>query len=167
MLHDSLGNSSTRLLAMDGAQAALDYQTLLARLDGNALLLRELVDMFMTDAPQWMEEIRGAIGQKNAPRLKSCVHLLRGSLGIFGPSAAYEAARQLEGLADSGCLAGAERMVAALETALQPLQGAVARLAQGVSGKAAAEGLNPFVRTISKIPSVTAMPGHARREERC
>jgi len=168
MLDDSLGHSSAGVWEMDGAHAALNYHTVLARVDGNSALLRELADMFVADAPQWMAEIHRAVVQKNVPRLKSVVHLLRGSLGIFGPSAAYEAARQLETQADSGCLAGAEQICAALEAALHSLQCAVAQLVQGVPGECVLHpGADPFFHALSRIPSVMALPGVIRREDCC
>ncbi len=112
------------------AWAALQYETVLARVDGNPVLLRELASMFVVDAPQWLIEIAAAVNQKDVARLKSATHLLRGSLGIFGPSLAHEVARQLETLADSGCLTEGERLLAELETAMQPLQRKVARLVE-------------------------------------
>ncbi len=166
MLLHFVGESDAGVGEMESAPLALNYQTILARVDGNAALLRELVDMFMADAPQWMGDIHEAVAQKNVPRLKAVVHLLRGSLGIFGPSVAYEAARQLEALADSGCLAGAEPVCARLEKALPLLQRAVSRLVQNVpDASASRRPSGPFLEAIAQIPLMSAVPAASRRED--
>jgi HPt (histidine-containing phosphotransfer) domain-containing protein len=133
MLRNSLDDSRVGMQE-PGAQVALDSQMVLAQVDGNLLLLQELVEMFLADAPRDIEEIREAIGQRDLSLLKTTVHSLRGTLGIFGPSAACEVARQLETLAESGCLAGADDVCSALETAMQPLQRAVAGLVRNAAG---------------------------------
>ena len=68
---------------------------LLELVRGDAALLRELIGMFLEDCPQQVGNIRAAVRQRDAAGLRSAAHLLRGAIGNFGSSAAYEAARSL------------------------------------------------------------------------
>jgi CheY-like chemotaxis protein/HPt (histidine-containing phosphotransfer) domain-containing protein len=94
----------------------------LARVGGDARLLRELVRLFLTECPRWLGEIRAAVAGRDAGRLRQAAHSLKGSLGTFGARAAFEAAQRLENLARVGELAGAEQTCARLAGALADLE---------------------------------------------
>jgi two-component system sensor histidine kinase/response regulator len=96
--------------------------------EGNADLLRELVTLFLADCPKQMESIRAAVFQGDAQALHQAAHLLRGSLGNFGVSPAYEASRKLEAMARAGNLDSAQASYASLEAELCRLQAALAEL---------------------------------------
>jgi len=78
------------------AAPALNTASLLAGLGGNEKLVRELVDVFVTDAPKLMSRIERAIKRGDAGRLKETAHALKGSIGNFETSRAFSAARRLE-----------------------------------------------------------------------
>ena len=95
--------------------AAFDQAELLARFDGNRRLLRTLVKTFSHDCPKMMVRIRSALAARDSHALVEVAHALKGSVGNFGPSAAFETARQIEKNAREGKLDGAWEMYATLE----------------------------------------------------
>ena len=101
----------------NGAKAgkAFDETILLGRFSGNRRLLRTLVESFSNDCPRMMARIRSALGSRDARTLADAAHVLKGSVGNFGPSAALDKARQIESIARQGALEGAWEIYASLE----------------------------------------------------
>ena len=72
----------------DSSIEALD-QTVLAALAeaqevGEPDLIVELIDLYLEDAPQWVEAIRAAVAQADAASIKRAAHTLKGSSGSVG-----------------------------------------------------------------------------------
>ena len=77
----------------DRADAAISIeaidQTVLAALAeaqevGEPDLIVELIDLYLEDAPQWVEAIRAAVAQADAASIKRAAHTLKGSSGSVG-----------------------------------------------------------------------------------
>jgi two-component system, sensor histidine kinase and response regulator len=105
---------------------------LLARVDGNVELLRELVAIFVEDCPKWMTDIRAAIKRGDALGLRYSAHQLRGSVSNFGTPAAYQSACQLEQAAGAGDLTWAADIYSSLDRAIHRFQEELAQLVQNV-----------------------------------
>src|SRR5271170_3794095 len=78
------------------ANGAIDHPALLARVDGNRRVLRELVRLFLTDCPRRLAEIKEAIRRGDAGALGRAAHTLKGSVGNFAAKNAFAAAQRLE-----------------------------------------------------------------------
>jgi PAS domain S-box-containing protein len=104
------------------AGPAVDRETALDRVGGDVQLLRQIVCLFLEEYPRWLGEIREALASGDAGRLHLSAHGLKGSLGIFGARAAFDAAQRLEALGRARDLGGAEQTYAALEEALGRLR---------------------------------------------
>lgn len=76
-----------------------DMATALDRVEGDVSLIRELAGLFLDESPHRLEEIRDAITQRDVRRLQRAAHTLKGSVGNFGASRAFDATRRLEVLA--------------------------------------------------------------------
>jgi|SRR6266436_988597 HPt (histidine-containing phosphotransfer) domain-containing protein len=74
---------------------------LLARVDNDAKLLRELIAIFKIDFPRHLFALREAIGQGNLKNVQKSGHTLRGMLSNLGATRAAAAAARLEQLGDS------------------------------------------------------------------
>jgi PAS domain S-box-containing protein len=103
------------------AAPALNTASLLAGFGGNEKLFRELVDVFVTDAPKLMSRIERAIERRDAGRLKETAHALKGSIGNFETSRAFSAARRLEFLGREKKLEYAPAAFAEAKTELKRL----------------------------------------------
>jgi len=91
---------------------------LLARFDGDGELLKELAGIFLQECPKMLDEIREALRTRDAKLLERAAHTLKGSVGNFALSGAWETAQRLELLAKSGEVSGAEDMFHTLEQQL-------------------------------------------------
>ena len=74
----------------------IDRKALLAGVDGNRRLLRELVRLFLADYPLRLAEIKEAARLGDAEALRIAAHTLKGSVGNFAAKSAFEAAQRLE-----------------------------------------------------------------------
>jgi HPt (histidine-containing phosphotransfer) domain-containing protein len=95
----------------------------LLKLLGNQLdAAREVVGMFLEDSPAQIAEIETALSQESAAALYAAAHRLRGSAGHFGPTAAYDTAREIETLARAGNLAAARLLYPRLRQEMHLLE---------------------------------------------
>src|SRR6267154_791429 len=74
---------------------------LLARVDNDAELLRELIAIFKVEFPRHLCALREAAGQENLKNVQKSAHTLRGMLSNLGTTRAAAAAARLEQLGDS------------------------------------------------------------------
>jgi two-component system, sensor histidine kinase and response regulator len=88
---------------------------------GNEKLIQSLVKSFLADAPKKFSDIRRAVSQKNAEKLASAAHALKGAMAIFGAQKAVAAARNLETLGRTGNVQDAAAEFRALEEELHHL----------------------------------------------
>ena len=79
----------------------MNVAELLARVDNDAELLRELIAIFKIELPRNLCALREAIGQGNVKNVQKSGHMLRGMLSNLGATRATAAAAQLEQLGDS------------------------------------------------------------------
>lgn len=103
--------------------AGFDRELALSRVGGDTELLKEIADIFLTDYPQALTELRNAIETSNAPLLERAAHGLKGSVANFGASAAVDAALRLEKMGFTRNLSGAAHEIAVLDEALNNLHG--------------------------------------------
>jgi PAS domain S-box-containing protein len=97
------------------SEQTVDNSTLLARFGGDRRLVFKLVNAFRKDCPRMIARIGSAIRARDAAALADAAHALKGSVGNFGASAAFETAREVEKLAREGKLDGARELSGTLE----------------------------------------------------
>jgi len=102
-------------------EGAIDAEKLLARFDGNRKLLGSLIGTFRHDCPKMMAKIQGGLSARDPRALAEAAHALKGSVGNFGPSSAFETAREIEKTGREGKLDGAWELYATLEDDLARL----------------------------------------------
>jgi two-component system sensor histidine kinase/response regulator len=111
----------------DSTSATINrYNELLALMEGDHDLLRELVAVFLEDAPRRLAAVRAAVAALDASALYKAAHALKGSAGNFGAAEVVSRALQLEAHARSGDLASASLDVALLEADMNRLTGELA-----------------------------------------
>jgi PAS domain S-box-containing protein len=108
----------------------LDPAAVLEGVGGDRVLLREVVQLFVTQAPRWLAEIRDALGRGDVGRLRRTTHTLRGAVSNFGTGSAYQEAQRLDTLARTGDLAAAAGACASLEKQVDRLLPALTALAR-------------------------------------
>ncbi len=76
--------------------AVIDFPAVLERVEGNRELLAELARLFLEELPGRLSAIEEALEARDAKRLESVAHALKGAVGNFAATAAFEAAKRLE-----------------------------------------------------------------------
>jgi CheY-like chemotaxis protein/HPt (histidine-containing phosphotransfer) domain-containing protein len=94
----------------------------LAHVGGDAKLLRELAALFLTECPRQAADVRAAVEQADAPKLRFAAHTLKGAVANFAAAHAWDAADRLEKMGKHSNLSGAAEAMTALETELERLQ---------------------------------------------
>jgi HPt (histidine-containing phosphotransfer) domain-containing protein len=98
---------------------------------GDADLLHELVDLFLEQATSLRDEIRAAVSERDPQRLTRAAHKLRGSVGVFGPSAVFDLAIRLDEIGRAGDLTHVDAAADDLEAAIDQFMPALAVLTAG------------------------------------
>jgi len=100
-----------------GGQAvgALDREELLAVVEGDLSLLRQLAEIFLADAPRLMTALQNAVARRDSHEIAGLAHRLRGSTGNFRAHSTTASAQQMEEIARRGDLANVETVWADLD----------------------------------------------------
>ncbi len=103
----------------------IDFDQLNSACDGDAALMRELMDMYFGQADQIILSLQKAIGNRAVGDVDHLAHKLAGSSLACGLSAIVPPLRRIEHNAKAGHLNGAETAMAEAVTALELLRQAV------------------------------------------
>jgi HPt (histidine-containing phosphotransfer) domain-containing protein len=99
----------------------VDLAALVAGFGGSSHLVKEVVGVFLEDAPAMLTRLRNAARAGNAHELAAAAHAIKGSAGLFSLGKAYESARQLEQQAGTGDLTSADAACADVEADVSQL----------------------------------------------
>ena len=125
----ALFDSIQQVIAAPGREAVLaapaalvfDRPAFLSRLEGDELLAGEIIEMFLQECPNLLENVREASHLNDASLLERAAHALKGSVGDLAAPQAYEAARQLEYYAREGKIRETGDVLNTLEEAIDRL----------------------------------------------
>jgi PAS domain S-box-containing protein len=106
--------------------AVFARQTALDRFNGEEELLEEVIQLFLTDAPNRLREARASLEQGDPKRLQNAAHSLKGSAGYVGAERAAARALKLEEMGRTGNLTPAPEEFRQLEREIELLKEAVA-----------------------------------------
>jgi two-component system sensor histidine kinase/response regulator len=112
----------------ESAKKCLDAAALLGRFTGNRKLLGSIVKTFREDCPEMMGRIREALKKHDPRAVADAAHALKGSVGNFGATAAFDTAREIEKGARQGTLDGTWDKYATLEDDIAQLLPALQEL---------------------------------------
>jgi two-component system, sensor histidine kinase and response regulator len=112
------------------AQPGIDADAVLARLEGDRELLGEVATLFASDGPKLLQDIEQAIASGDRPLLHRSAHTLKGSLDLFGLSAAVNLAYALEHAAKNGDLSDLIDLAGRLGTEMDRMLPQLAVLAE-------------------------------------
>jgi HPt (histidine-containing phosphotransfer) domain-containing protein len=106
----------------------LDRDALLARVEGDVVLLRKLIEAFLETCPRLLTAIREAITGGDSQALRHAAHALKGVVGEFAAEAAFAAAQQMETIGRHGDVRHAEAAYAVLVEEIDTLTHALRTL---------------------------------------
>ena len=94
--------------SLPAANHSIDVSQLLDRIDGDRVLLAELVDVFRADFPANLTAVQQALDQQDANGLRSAAHALKGALANLSAVEASTLAAELEAIGKSADLTRAQ-----------------------------------------------------------
>jgi two-component system sensor histidine kinase/response regulator len=103
-------------------EPAFDMASVLARVEGDRSLLRELAQIFRAEAPSVIAEIQRCVATGNSAGLERAAHGFRGACGSFGAGGAVRAAHALELMGRRASFEDADLRVADLVRETDSLQ---------------------------------------------
>jgi CheY-like chemotaxis protein len=104
-----------------GAVSVFDQARFMDRLEGDEMLITEIVGMFLEECPKLMRSVCQAVTQVDAPALERAAHKLKGSVADMAAPQAVKAAQCLEQMGRQGDLKDAEAALQTLESAIDQL----------------------------------------------
>jgi signal transduction histidine kinase/CheY-like chemotaxis protein len=97
----------------------VDFSTLLARADGDAALVGELIEIFIEEWPHLLAAIREAIEQNDKAALERAAHTTQGAISYFSSGSASQAVSRLQQMGVEGDLGEAHGALADLEASVE------------------------------------------------
>jgi PAS domain S-box-containing protein len=94
-------------------------------------LLTALIDTFLGDAPRLVEAARRGLEQGRTDEVRRAGHTLKSNGATFGASSLWELSRQLEALARSGTLQGADELIARIDAEYERVRIALETVREG------------------------------------
>jgi PAS domain S-box-containing protein len=112
----------------------VDLGEALTSLQGDAELLRGIIEAFLQETPTLLGDLRSALADQDIESLRRTAHTLKGALGHLHADRAAAVARQLECRAGEGGTADLERLIVQLESEVVRLTPVLLHYKDGVSG---------------------------------
>jgi len=106
----------------------LDRAAIMDRMGNDTGLLEELVEMFISDSPKLLSDIRGSIMHGDGKELEQTAHTLKGAVANFDVGEADDATLWLERIGKSGNFEEADTAYQLLEKAIEGLRPQLAAL---------------------------------------
>ena len=113
----------------DSGQSLINRKEALERTGGSVDLLKELVELFFAEYPKLMDQIRQAIADSDKIKLRRAAHTMKGSVAVFGASAARQAAWRLETIGRDGNIDQVGDAWACMEAEIERLKPVLVELA--------------------------------------
>ena len=114
----------------------LDVDSIVEGFRDHLSLLREVVGIYRDDCPRLLSEIREAVNDGDAHKLKIAAHTLKGSIRYFGETPAFNTAFQLEMLARENKLRNAAGVVEALAEQIDAVNASLSSLIETIDASA-------------------------------
>jgi PAS domain S-box-containing protein len=112
-------------------QDILNRDTLLTRVEGDAVLLGQMAATFLQECPKHLSDIRQAVASRDSQALQRTAHALKGSVANFTARKATQAAQKLEMMGREGDLTKSEPALLELEGEIERLKPVLEGFAKG------------------------------------
>ncbi|MGO9597997.1 MAG: response regulator [Isosphaeraceae bacterium] len=104
-----------------------DRSFALNQIGGDESLLHELIELFANQVPEQLDRIREGLGREDGQMASLAAHTLKGSASLFLTPAAMAPLQEIEQLSKSGRIDEARNRLAAVQSLLDDLLGALSR----------------------------------------
>ncbi len=97
-------------------------------------IVREMIDMFLNEAPAMLAGMEHALEAANARELRRLAHTLKSNAGTLGARRLYDACRQLEALAAEENMDAAQQMYERVRLEYHAAENALREYMETLSG---------------------------------
>ncbi len=94
----------------------------MSNFDSDEGFARKMADLFLSNCPRWLGDIRHAVQAGDKKKLHMAAHSLKGAIGQFTEASPHQLAQRLEEIGKHGSISDADSTLIQLETALHGLQ---------------------------------------------
>ena len=108
-----------------------DAAALMQHVGGDQELLREIIEIFLTTAPQMLADARGAVISGDSLKVEQAAHALRGAASNFFSASVDQAAMVLEAMGRTRDLAEARSAFGGLATEVDKLRSLLELMLRG------------------------------------
>jgi two-component system, sensor histidine kinase and response regulator len=115
-----------------GKSSAIDFDSLLERVEHDGTLMAEMIELYLQTAPQLFAEIESGVRRRQPEVVQKAAHALKGALRNLSASPGAEVAQRLEAGSSDGALDSADRDLEALRRELGRLQEELSHWSKGV-----------------------------------
>ena len=98
------------------ADLSIDRSAALRRVDGDMELLKDIAEIFLTEGPKWMSQMRTAFDNQDWNTLRRVAHTYKGAVSAFSVKDITELSAALEMAAAEGDSSEAQPLLKLLET---------------------------------------------------
>jgi DNA-binding response OmpR family regulator len=119
-------------------------------------LLDELIDLFLTETPKLIDQMRRATEDEDGPALRRAAHTLKGSSGQIGALRLQDICATIETLAGTGSLVGVEPLLSELSLAFTRSVGELRSLGNGSLAGVDPAGGTSAEATVQRPPKESA-----------
>jgi CheY-like chemotaxis protein/anti-sigma regulatory factor (Ser/Thr protein kinase) len=120
--------TSMAVASVESVPGILHVGEALKRSGGDAALLKELAELFLGEISGWMGELSKGIETGDGGLLERSAHTIKGAVGHYGASRAYELSLQLERAGREGDFSKAQGLASELGEQVEKLERALERL---------------------------------------
>lgn len=113
---------------MDLVAEVINREQLLEQVDNDVDFLNELIEMFVEDYPDAIQQLHEAVASGDAQRVWEVAHSVKGAVANFYAPIAYQVAQNLENAGREGNVSSASLLVNELERELQRVHQALVQL---------------------------------------
>ena len=117
--------------AIAGVLDPLALERLVETIGDDRSLLMALIDTFLSDAPRQVEVARQGLEHGQTDEVRRAAHTLKSNGATFGATSFSELSRQLEALARSGILEGADELIARIDAEYEGVRIALETVREG------------------------------------
>jgi HPt (histidine-containing phosphotransfer) domain-containing protein len=108
-------------------EGSWSISNILEKLGGDEMLLQEVLDIFLVEAPKHLAALRCAVAEKRAETVETAAHTLKGELGYLDIPEISRRAAEIEDMGRCHNLKGAANLLAQFEVEVTGLLDAIRR----------------------------------------
>jgi two-component system sensor histidine kinase/response regulator len=128
----AISGRGSQARSFDGATGVIDMASLRARVEDDADLLAEMIELFLDSAPKLLDDVASSVQHRDRRAVQLSAHALKGAMQSIGAVPGARAALRLETIGVTGDMTHVEESLATLKEELAHAVSVLARVAKEI-----------------------------------